>query len=273
MDYRLFLKDWFEAKRKTNPQWTYGAWARLLRLKSPATLNMILNGKRNPSPKLTTAISKQLGLRGSEVSYFEDLVKLEKSKNDASVSVLLLERINKKNPSGILRVLDREQFYAISNWYYYAIRELVDVRGFLEDPEWISRKLRHKVTNGQIQKAIKSLLALNLLIRDEQGILRYGGGAVRTADDLSDEGLKRFHEETLQSAALSVRSVDPKDREISGYTFTLNRERLPEAKDIIRRMHRELLTLAEKQDAESVYQIETVLFPLTHFDKEGHEKL
>ncbi len=267
IDYRAYLKAWFEIKREQNPRWTFGTWARQLRLKSPATLNMILNGHRHPGPKLIHHLCNQLRFARPETEYFQDLVALGKSDRDPRLSVLLLERIRKQNPRGALTIIDPGSFAAISHWHYYAIRELVDVEGFVEDPAWIKKKLRFKLGAKQIREAIQTLLRLGLLVRDEKGALRNGNGLIRTKDDLQDEGLKRFHEQTLNNARAAIRTVAPGDREISGYTFTFDRQDLPRAKEIIRRMHAELLELAKAQGAEAVYQLETALFPLTHFDR------
>jgi uncharacterized protein (TIGR02147 family) len=228
---------------------------------------MILQGKRNPGPKLAHAFAKTLELKPTEANYFYDLIGLEKSKRNPHLHCVLLERLQKQSPKKALRFVDRDSFSAIANWYCYAIREMVDLRDFREDLEWIQKRLLFKVTKKEITDAIDSLCRVGLLQRDANGVLRYSDGTVSTSNDLHDEGLKRFHEQVLDNAKLAVRLVSPSQREISGVTFALNKEDIPKAKEILREAYQEILRISAKMDGEAIFQLETALFPLTTMEE------
>jgi uncharacterized protein (TIGR02147 family) len=272
-DYQVYLRDVFKARKLVSPYWSYGVWARDLGLKSSSTLIMILQGNRNPSSSLTKQIAAYLKLKSGEAQYFADLVNLKKSKNDPHLTQALTERLKKQHPKKEFRLLSADHFMAISNWHYYAIREMVDLKDFREDLEWIQKKLNFKVSKKEIEQAIEALLRLELIERDENGYLRYAKTTIATADGIPDEGLKRFHEQMLDNARASIRSVDRQSRDISGVTFTLRKEDLPKAKEIVRNMYQELLRMTSKNEADAVFQLETTLFPLTQFDvNEGEKK-
>ncbi|MFL5814225.1 MAG: TIGR02147 family protein [Bdellovibrionia bacterium] len=270
-DFRLYLREVYKIRKSSSRHWTYDTWAKKLGLKSSSTLIMILQGSRNPGPKLAQALASSLELKPNEAHYFQDLISLEKAKKNPHLHVVLLERLRKQNPVRSFRMIDRDSFSAISNWYCYAIREMVDLKDFREDPEWIQARLHFKVSKKEITDAIESLLRLGLLERDENGFLKYAPGAVSTGNDLHNEGLKRFHEQTLENAKQALRLIDPKDREISGVTFTLNREDIPKAKEILRRAHHEILNIAAKSNADGLFQLETVLFPLARMEEDPRD--
>lgn len=228
---------------------------------------MILQGTRNPGLKLAQALALSLQLKPNEAQYFQDLISLEKSKKNPHLHLVLMERLQKRNPARDFRVLDRDSFRAIANWYCYAIREMVDLKDFRDDPEWIRSRLKFKVSKKEIVDAIESLLRLGLLERDENGFLKYAQGTVTTGNDMHDEGLKRFHEQVLENAKQAVRTIEPKQREISGVTFALNKEDLPKAKEILRRAHLEILNISAKTGGDAVFQLETILFPLTQTEE------
>jgi len=263
-DYRAFLSDVLTARRLTHPRFSLGSWAKRLKLGSSSMLVMILKGQRNPGDDLLEKLVADLKLRVREAAFFKDLVKFEKCKNDLELRSKMLERLRVAHPAKTFRLIEPLHFEAVSKWHYYAIRELVDLPSFQEDPDWISSRLRYKVTHADINKAIKTMEKLELLSRNESGKLCYND-SIGTANDIPQEGLKRFHEQILDLVQESLRSVPEVDREISGMTFTMCREDLPRAKEIISSVYRELLELS-RPGRDSVYHVEIGLVPLTRRD-------
>jgi uncharacterized protein (TIGR02147 family) len=264
-DFRNFLRATYQERKRKNGRYSLEAWAKRLGLKGNSGLVMILQGKRNPSTTLTEALIFDLHLPRREATYFRDLVTLEKCKSEkSSARFEILERLSRSHPSRIFRSISAEEFQAVSQWYYYAIRELVDLAGFREDPAWIQRRLRAYVPRREIAQALATLEKLCLIERDPSGRLRYTNQMTSTRD-IPFEALKRFHEQMLGHAARSLRDVDVKEREVSGLTFTLARKNLPMAKELIRSFYEELTALGA-QPHDSVYQLELALFPLTKIE-------
>lgn len=262
-DYRVYLRDFYQLKKQASPRWNYAVWARQLKIKSPSTLIMILNGQRHPGPALVQSLIRYLKLTGDDADQFQDLVRLQKVKSDPSLTILLLEKLRKRRPDGEFRLLEQSEFYAISNWYYYAIREMVRLPQFREDGEWISEALLFKVTPRQAKAAIDTMLRLNLLGRDKGGKLFATSRHLDTSRDIADEGLKRFHEQTLANARECIRRVEVDRREISGGCFAIRVKDIPEAKKRIAKFQRELCDLLEMPEPDAVYQLEISLFPLS----------
>lgn len=266
-DYRAFLREVFQERKRTRPGWSYGSWARTLGLKSQSMLVMILRGQRHPGTNLIRSLCRQLRLSPAEAEYFTDLVHLEKSKNDVRLSVLLMERLAKRHASGTFRYLAPDVFETISNWHYYAIRELVLLKDFVDDTEWMCRALRFKVTPKQAADARETLLRLGLLEVDANGRLIQASGKVETHPDVMAEGARRFHEQMLQHAQLSVRTVPTIEREIMGSTFAISLCHVPRAKELIRKFHHELCDLIEEKSGDSLYQLHVAFFPLTQGER------
>ncbi len=262
-DYRTFLRDYVEHKKKKDPTWSYAVWARRLKLKSPSTLVMIVNGQRNPGDSLSKELTTYFKLNEKQQAYFEGLVRLEKVKADTRLAVLVMEDLSKAHPKGHFTHLNAQQFSVISHWYFYAIREMVNLKHFVEDPKWISRQLGNEVNPKKITDAISTLLELKLLKRLPSGKLAQDQGRIDTSYDVADEGLKRFHSQMLEKAHHSIRSTPLDDRENVGTTFGIKKEKLPEAKKLIRKFKKDFCHLLEQTNSDAIYQLEIAFFPLT----------
>ena len=270
-DHRLFLESTYCAKKKANTSWSYSVWAKQLGLKTKSTLIMVLKGQRLPSEDLTEKLAKYLKLSKKEEEYFFDLVHLAKCRSNKRLSVTLLEKISKSHRGVDSTFLDSGAFSSISCWYYYAIREMVQLPDFKYDVNWITNKLQYKVSTTEVRHAVKTLLRLKLLRQDHQGNLKIAQANINTSSDVADEGLKRFHEGILEKARAAVRTSEPKQRQISGTTFVMNRENMFKAKEMLRKFQDDFTDLFESKTGNSVFHFELALFPLTkpHGEKDS----
>ena len=232
-----------------------------LGLKTSSGLIMIVNGQRNPGPALTEQLVKDLKLVGREAAFFKDLINLEKCKEDLQRQMIIKARLAELHPQKKFQSIDAKTFQAVSNWWCYALREMVNLPDFQENPRWIQQRLKFPVSLKEIEEALHVLLQLGLLRRDGTGVLRYHN-SIQSSFDVPDLALRQFHEQVLQLAQQSLHSTHTVDREISGITLTLKKQDLPRAKELMRQLLYDLSALST-HESEDVYHLETALFPLT----------
>lgn len=263
-DYRAYLADYVSRTKARRPQWSYTVWAKQLGLRSSSTLIMIVNGQRNPGPSLLRGFSRFFGFSEAETRYFGDLVRLAKASRDVKLSLSILEQLEKRNPGRGFKRLDPDAFQAISQWYPYVLREMTALRGFSESPARIARQLAFFVSPERVGAALETLVRLGLLARDPRGRLGTQSVHLDTQSDVADEGLKRFHEQSLENARRALRETDPAEREISGGCFAIRLRDLPRAKELIRKFQVQLCHEVETvKDADEVYQLEVAFYPVT----------
>lgn len=262
-DYRSFLHSYAHDAKRKNPRWSYGQWAMQLELKGTASLTMVINGQRRPGPLMTQRLSDFFRLKGKEREYFQDLIRLEKVKDDPRLSVLLMEQMSKIHPNQEFRVLDHKTFSAISHWHYYAIREMTRLLDFQENPNWIAKHLYFKITPREVKVAIETLLELGLLKRGSGGELEVSYGRLDTQNDVADEGIKRFHEQMISHGKEAVRFIPVEEREITASTFTMKVSNVQKAKEMIRKFKQKFCRILEEENGEQTYQINIQFFPLT----------
>jgi len=262
-DYRLFLKDYYQTRKRSQSGWGLESWAHRLGLKSKSTLAMILNGQRNPGRSLVNSLVTYFQFASDEAEYFSDLVEWCKNHGSGNLSSLLLERLAKKRKSGTFELIDLDTFSLISRWYYPALQELFQVRGFRLDEQWISHQLNGQLTAREVREALKTLTRIGILKRKTNRQYELVSVNTTTNSDIAHEGIKQFHEQILSKASESLRRVPVGEREIAGSTFAVRQEDLPKAKRMIREMMSQFADAIEASPGDRVYQLEVCFFPLT----------
>lgn len=236
-------------------------WAKQLELSGPAVLSNILTGKRDPGEDVQLKLASHFRFSSKEELYFFDLIRLQKVSHDPRLAVALMEKLGRVHPSGSFQVLNDQAFRSMSKWYYYAVREMVDLPYFQEDADWIVKQLRFEVKPSEIKKALQDLEELKLIVRTESGRLKCAERVFKTTEDVSIEGLKRFHESMIDQARASIRTQSVEMRDISGRTFNMDPSKIPVLKQMLREFRDQVDDLLSESSESSV----TVQFNMQFF--------
>ena len=115
LDYRAYLRAWFEAKKEHNPRFSHRLFARLAGQKSPSLLLHVMEGRRNLTARTTEAFVKALSLRAGEAQFFRLLVDLdqadsEEARNEAWDQISATRRFREARP------IERGSVEYLSNW-------------------------------------------------------------------------------------------------------------------------------------------------------------
>ncbi len=261
-NYRSFLNHHAQAMKAVKAQWSYGGWARHLGLKSTSSLSKVLRGTREPGSLMVEKFVSYFQFNRDEAQHFRDLVHLSKICRDpALVNSFSLGPVRKPNLP--VKEVDPLVFQVVANWYFYAVREMVRLEDFVEDPKWMRRRLRFPIRDKKMGSIVDILLRVGLLFRDESGKLNLKERLIDTANDRGNEALKRHHEQMLDNARVSLRSVAVKQREYTSATLCFDSKRLAEAKEKMRAFKKEFMSEFDAEVGDSVFQFQLQFFPLT----------
>ncbi len=269
-----YLGRYFQYRKALNPSFSYALWARRLGVKSPATLHMVTKGRRNPGKNLVVKFKKDLALATDEARYFEILIELKKNKRNLAPSLDLMKELESRHPEKGFKLIEHDQFRLISNWYCWALLEMVTLPGFKEDPQWIVEKFEYAVSDADIREALSTMERMQLLGRDRNRRLMRTSKPLKTSSDKSNEAIQQFHSQTLKNAlhSLSKHSVD--DRNFESLTLCMSQEKMPEAKKMIREFVENFCRKFDSPSADQVHQMEVAFIPLTQKlkNKKNQEK-
>jgi uncharacterized protein (TIGR02147 family) len=236
--------------------------------RSPSTLTMIIKEQRLPSKGFIKSLADTFKLSAKEKNYL--FLLLEKSKKemkgeDLKETLLGLKKYrNNVQDYG----MDLNKFEAISNWYYSAITQMIEMDNFIEDAEWVSRQLVGKVKPSQIRLAIDQMLDLGILKRDKKNKLKLASGGWRLVQDIPSSAIRNYHSGLIELAGESLHSVDPESRHMMGLTLPFDSDQMEEAKDFIQNFIMKFNRKFANNKGDKIEQLNIQFFPLTKDDME-----
>jgi len=266
LDYRDFLQCRIKTLKEANPHFTLGSFSKILGLKDTSSINKIIRGQRHPGPHINRALRGYFKFSNNEHRYFNDLIELARVSENSPERIRILERLQKSHPKREFREIGLEEFMCISRWYYPAIRELVGFKNFKEDTQWIAQKLG--INAIEVSEALKTMLRLELLVRDETGKILLKEANFKAPNDVKSEAIKRYHEQCLELARKAIRTVDIESRHYLSSTIGIRKKDLPEAKKKIEELLDLFVDVFEDNDPDDLYQINIQLLPLLKGDND-----
>ena len=261
-NYRVYLRDYYEFKKKTVPAFSLRFFAEKAGLSSHAHLKLTIDGKRNITKNTVVKLIHGLGLDGQRAAYFESLVFFNQAQTDADKQVYYAQLL-KASPRSKLHKMDAAQFRIFREWHHSAILEMVALKDFRPIPDWISKRLGGLITPAQVTESLKLLVELGLLVKTANGY-RQRDPLITTDDEVQDLMVKMYHLQMLKLSANMLSALPGAQRDISALTFSIKREDFPNLKKHLQLMRKELLDFSAKAgEGEDVVQINIQLYPLT----------
>ncbi len=271
-DYRSYLIAHLQNKKKIQPKWTLGRWAQQLELRSTSSISKVISGERLPGRKLTESLISYFEFSDSESEYFKDLIRFHKVKADPRLALALLEKIGKENPHTTLKILDNDTFIILSKWYGLALREMIQTNYFVSDPKWLSKIFNFKVLPSEISQCLKDLVHCGLIQLNSEGEYEVTSERVATENEISQEAVKKYHENSMEIAKQAVRLFAVENREFQASTFIMSSKNIQEAKNLIRDFRKRFCKLLEENSGNQLFQIQIQFFPLTkEFNKRSSD--
>ncbi len=261
-NYRVYLRDYYEYKKKTVPAFSLRFFAEKAGLSSHAHLKLTIDGKRNITKNTVVKLIHGLGLESQRAAYFESLVFFNQAQTDADKQVYYAQLL-KASPRSKLHKMDKAQFRIFREWHHSAILEMVALKDFRPIPDWISKRLGGLVTPAQVMESLKLLVEVGLLVKTANGY-RQRDPLITTDDEVQDLMVKMYHLQMLKLSASMLSALPGAQRDVSALTFSIKREDFPNLKKHLQLMRKELLDFSAKAgEAEEVVQVNIQLYPLT----------
>lgn len=258
--YVEILRSELEQRLNSNSRYSLRAFARDLEM-TPSQLSLIMNEKKGLSETSALRIAKKLSLNPKDTEIFCSLVLSLDSKSKAKRAEALI----KLSQLDLAKSITLDSFRVIADWYHFAIMELTMQKGFKSDLLYISNQLG--ISKFEAEQAIQRLERLDL-IEKSNGRWRQTEIDLSTPNDIPSDAIKKFHKQVLQKAMDAITFQSTEDREISSLIIGINKTDLPKYKNIIRKFHREINSLAEtkKNKRTHVYCLNTQFFGLSKGD-------
>jgi len=269
LDYRQYLRDWFDAKKAGNPRYSHRAFSRRTGQRSPSYLADVLAGRRNITDDALPKVCIALGIDGEAATFFHALVHLDQAgsareKNSAWARLAATRHFMEA------RKLEGEGFRYLSHWYIPAVRELAALPDFAADAEWVAQALCPTIRVEQAQAALDCLRDLGMLVQSEDGRWDVREVRVVTPHEVSKLAVQNYHEGMLELAHGAIERFPSAERHFLAVTAHVPSTLIPKLKKELNGMYDRLLELVDgaAADADEVVQLHLHFFPLTDPDRD-----
>lgn len=241
------------------PHFSMRAFARQLGVAAPV-LTEILNGRRNVTYKTAAHLLERLVIEPSRSKLL--LEKFAQRKPRATPRIEAAGEAT--TPAPEITVLSTDQFNVVADWHYFAILSLAETVGFKSDAGWIARRLG--IPKGEALRAVETLVRLGLLERGPRGRLHATGKTFSTTTDIPSAPIRQNHAQALELARTALYEIPMELTEFGASVVAADPKTLPEVRQRLRKMRREIADLLGKGEKREVYRLSVQLIPLS---KEG----
>lgn len=266
LDYREFLKDYYNSKKEANPAFSLRVFSDKIGFKAKDFISRVMNGDKNLSNQSIPKVASGLRLGKHETEFFIGLVKFNQAETteernaafEEMQAALKVVRFAEKQ-----HILGHTQYMVYSHWRHLTIRSLIGMFGFDGDYEALAKQVHPHITADEARKSVKLLEECELIKKDKNGKYVLTENAITTGDRTSKLALRGYHQHCLKLAAESIDRDPPGSRHISGLTLGISQEGYERIVERINAFRKEIALIAEEdKDSDKVFQLQFALFPV-----------
>lgn len=267
MDYRKFLRDYYEEAKKKNPLFSYQLFSEKAGIKSRGFLYNVVHGRRALSNSHVFGLSQAMHLNRYETEYLENLVAFNEAATlkERNYFYERLSSIKAKGPQAWKpQMVRNEQFEYYSRLHYGVVRSLIDMHGFDGDYKKLGRTVRPPITPTQARSAVELLEKLGFIKKQKNGSYQVCNKSIATEPEVVSLAVLNFHKQAAELGAKAIEELPREQRNITGCMLGISKQTYDRICEEIRIFRSRMLQLAEAdQAADTVYQLNFQLFPVS----------
>jgi uncharacterized protein (TIGR02147 family) len=261
MEYRDFLRDFYEENKNQKPYFSFRYMGNKLSI-DPSHLAKIFQKQRHVGENTIQPLIKFCDLKDSDAEYFETLIRFNKAKSEREYKMFFDKLLALKGVKAEVLESNKYEFY--TKWYYTAVLSLLDFFPFSDDYKALATKISPPITENETRKAIAVLEKLELIKRNPDGFYTPTKQIITTGEPVRTAAIRAFQLETIRLAGESLSRHPKEKRNISTVTITVSEDTLEKLNEMIKIFRENSLKLAkEEKNSEKVYQLNIQLFPLS----------
>jgi uncharacterized protein (TIGR02147 family) len=262
IDYRRFLKDFYDDAKKTRKYFSYRFFALRAGVNAPILLKMVIDGKRNLSRKTIDKFIKGVGLKEKEAVFFRNLVHFNQAKSSLEKQEYyrVLKSMSDQVPQ---HLMEDDHFDYYDKWYLSALREGICQHDYSDNWDLVAKSVHPEISPDDAQKAVAWLLAHDLLKKQKNGRYEQTHKAITTRSEVKSMVVRNFNRVMIRLAERSLDEVPVQERYASGITVGLTKEAYDMIMAEMEGFRDRVIKIVDSLDAsDSVYQLNMQMFPL-----------
>jgi uncharacterized protein (TIGR02147 family) len=267
-DYREFLKNYYEQRKKQMPLYSYRMMGSKLGLDASYLYRVIQKKQHLPSHCIP-ALKEMLGLTGRVAEYFDILVATSRTKN-ADKKTELVEKALALRDVERRKIGDSELRF-LSQWWIPAVRAFLDVSEGKVNTRQIAESITPPITEAQVEEAIELLKELGLVKRLSSGRLKLTDSHLTVSGPEKAKAVRAFQKQALHLASEALENFPVDQRDISTLTVAVDSTCYEDLREMLQEFRRLVQKRVEESSSpDRVMQMSLAFYPVA--PAKGKEK-
>lgn len=259
MDYRLFLADYYSARKLVDLKFSYRFFAKQAGYSSSGLYVNIVNAKLNLSERYLSGFISALKLSLNEAAYFKLMVEYTHAQSDDDRE-MIFDQMVPYVPVNTRRLrIQQRDFY--TKWYHSSILLLLEMDDYSDNLKQLSRQLIPKITLPQCKAAIRLLADLDM-IEKIHGFWKPKIFHSVAGREFGKEVIRAHQREMMVHASDAIEEFSPDERFITTQAISLSEVGLLSVKKEVSKCQDAISVIIRNDEAPCrVYHLNLQLFP------------
>ncbi|MEO7423846.1 MAG: TIGR02147 family protein [Fibrobacteria bacterium] len=266
LDYRNYLRDAFEERKRLDTRLSYRKLAATLGLDA-SNLHKIFQARGHLPARCQTRVLKFLGLSHRSAEYFLLLVAHARERGELA-RMDILERARRLQDVPRLTLEDRELLF-YQKWWTSVVRLLLEVHEGRAVADKLAKSVCPPITPTEAQASLDLLLELGLVKKAVSGRLKLGEAHLTAGGEKKSKAVHDYQSQIFELAIASLHRFSRNERDVSTVTFAVDEKAHQAILDILRECRRQVQKQADStRQPKRVMQLAMAFFPVSSLPKD-----
>jgi len=262
-DFRIFLKDSFEARKTSDHKYSYRKFAQEAELSNPGYLLDVIIGKRTLSDTAFDKMVKVFQLDDAATEFLRLLVDFGQCKKEIKRQEIYQDILYRRNRSRLARINPKLVKY-YQDFHYPLVRCAIDAFDFRGDYTSFGNVFDPPIAPLALKKFVRDLSEWDLIRQGPNGHYTVTESFVEPPATMASL-VRRLNREWILQAADAPFKFPKEDRHISTMLLMVSEETRRIVKEKLESFRQEVLKMveADKASAVGIMQLSLQYFPKT----------
>ena len=258
-DFRQIFRDELARRCRVRPQYSLRAFARDMEI-NPPRLSEVLAGKKGLSRTAAIKIGTRLGFNKTENQYFADLVDAQSARSLATRKIAQT-KLHHARTHAEARLLQLDAFQIVSDWYHFAILQLMQLSTFRSDHAWIAKMLGIPIDS--VNEAMVRMIRLDLIKKNPNGYQLLKDYVTTSSGEIPSEAIRKFHRQVMTKAIAALEEQPTTTRDITTLLMPIDSTKIEAAKKSIGKFKKRFCAeMTSGDQLDQVYSLSIQFFSL-----------
>lgn len=262
-NYRSFLKDYFEYKKRSTKYFSLRFFASKAGFSSHGYCAKVIRAESNLTHESASKICRAIKLPKRATEYFLHLVKYNQAKTFSDKQDHFLQLSLLRNKSEFYRVQEKQYAY-FSSWHHQVVREVATYSHWKGDYAILGTLIMPPISTKEAEESVKMLVKTGFLKKMAGGKFKQAFPIV-TGDGCPAHIVKRVRTQFLLKAIEAGEMTPKEERHLSYATMAISEKQFQEVSGMLDEVRKKILSITlDDSEVEKVYSLNFQLFPVAH---------